>query len=546
MPTLPGMEQPGLEAGREAYQRKDWSAALAAFRPLDERGALGASDLELLSTTVYMLGDVAGMLETLERAHHAYLEEGDVLTAARAALWLAAGHASRGKLALSNGWLERGQRLLQPIEEDCVERGYMILPSMLRSQATGDHEKVIELAREAADIGRRFEEADLVALAAHTGARAMLAQGSTEEAIRILDEVMVSATGGELSSRVTGIVYCGVVECCFETHEIRRAAEWTEALSTWIAGQPDLVAFTDQCLAHRSEILRLQGAWDEALVEARRSREHRARGLTAGQVAYQEAEIHRARGDFAEAEEAYQQTGLNGSEPQPGLALLRVQQGNFDAAAASIRRALNETTDLPDRSRLLIGQIEVMLEIGDVLAAQEAAVELTRVAERTGILMHQGWAAAGKGLVWLAVGDPEAALTELRHAAALWSELGIPYEQARTRLSLAEALLAVGDREGSAIEAEAARVMFDALGARADLQRLERLGDSRSNGGSGLTKRELEVLRLITSGASNRSIASTLVLSERTVDRHVSNIFVKLGVSSRAAATAHAIRSGLV
>lgn len=541
------MESGLVEEGRDAYRRSEWSKAHAVLGALDEQGGLGPADLELLSDTKFMRGDIPGMLETLERAHHAYVEADEVLPAARTAGWLGANYASRGKVAQANGWLERAQRLLDQVEGECVERGYMLLPLMFRHLDSGELTRVVEMALEADGIARQFRDADLVALSGHIHGRTLMRQGSTEEANKILDEVMISAIGGRLSPRVTGIVYCGVVDCCFQAHEIKRAAEWTSALTEWVDAQPDLVAFTDQCLAHRSEILFLQGTWNDALAEAKRAHEHKARGQVAAQAAYQQAEIHRLRGEIDLAEQAYREVGLKGVDPQPGLALLRAAQGNLDAATASMARAVAECTDLTVKVMLLAAQIEVMVETGDLLGAGAAADEMAGLVEQTRIEMHLAWAASGRGMVELARSNHESALPELREAMRRWEDLGVPYELARARFGMARALAALGDDEAADIELEAARSVFTELGALPDVRRIDdlRRGD-RPDKPHGLTQRELEVLRLLTSGASNRSIATDLVLSERTIDRHVSNIFVKLGVSSRSAATALAIRNQLV
>ena len=541
------MEPGPVQEGRDAYRRSEWSKAHAALSALDELGELGPADLELLSDTKFMLGDPAGMIETLERAHHGYVERDDVLLAARTAGWLGANYASRDKGAQASGWLERAQRLIDQVEGDCVERGYLLLPTMFRYLDSGDLDRVVELTVEADAIGRRFRDADLVALTGHLHGRALLRQGLAEEANKVLDEVMISVVGGRLSPRVTGIVYCGVVDCCFQAHEIKRAAEWTSALSAWVDSQPDLVAFTDQCLAHRSEILFLQGTWNDALAEAKLAHEHKARGQVAAQAAYQQAEIHRLRGELELAEQAYREVGLKGIDPQPGLALLRAAQGNVDAAAASIGRAVSECADLTVKAMLLAAQVEVTIEIGDLLGAEAAANDLAGIVEQTRIEMHMAWAASGRGALELARSNHDSALLGLREAIRRWNDLGVPYELARARFRMAQALAALGDDEAADIELEAARAVFFELGAAPDVRRIDdlRRGD-RTDKPHGLTQRELEVLRLLTSGASNRSIASDLVLSERTIDRHVSNIFTKLGVSSRAAATAFAIRNQLV
>ena len=541
------MEPRSVEEGRAAYRSSEWSLALAILEPFEGQGELAASDLELLATTRFMIGDIRGMLDTLERAHDAYRDSGDVLPAVRTAGWLGANYAAAGKLAQANGWIERAERLADQVEGDCVERGYLLLPTMLKYLETADLALVVPMAEEARAVGVRFGDADLVALAGHLQGRALMQQGMTREAIRVLDETMIAVTAGRLTPRVTGLVYCGVVECCFEIHEITRAAEWTNALSAWVDAQPDLVAFTDQCLAHRSEILRLQGAWDEAMEEARLANGPRARPSVSAQASYQEAEIHRLRGQIDLAELAYKEVGLKGVDPQPGLALVRAAQGNLEAARSSLTRALAEIRDPAEKTVLLAAHVEVLLADGDQIGARAAAEKLSGIAERTQTGMHLAWAATGRGQVALAQSTYEEALQEMRDAARRWAELNVPYELARARCGAAEALAGLGDSEAADVELEAAEAIMSGLGATPDLERIEALrGRGATVRRHGLTGREMEILRWVTTGASNRVIAEQLVLSERTVDRHVSNIYTKLGVSSRAAATALAIKSQLV
>jgi DNA-binding CsgD family transcriptional regulator/tetratricopeptide (TPR) repeat protein len=537
----------GLIRGRRAFSENNWSESYETLSELDRRGELAPEDLEMLATAAFMLGRIGDMISALERAHHAYMSGGEVFPAVRTALWLGTNLASRGKFAQASGWLERATRLMEPVKEDRLERGYMLLPAMFKSMAAQEYEKVAETAIEAASIGRRFGDYDLVAHAVHVQGRALIRQGKAQEGIRLLDEVMVAATAEELSPMVTGLVYCSVIEGCYEIGEIRRAAEWTMALSAWCDGQPDLVAFTNQCLAHRAEIMQLQGVWQAALEQARRAHQRKARGLIAAQAYYQQAEIHRLQGELGLAEEDYRNVSLSGGDPQPGLARLRLAQGNPDASVASLGRALAESEDMLQRLAILPAFVDVTLAVDDVPAARRACDELEAIASQTDIDMHRAWSTYARGVVDLADGLPAAAIPSLRDAFKLWQALGVPHEMARTRTSLARALLAVGDEDTASLEFEAARLTFADLGATPEMLEVDSVSGAREFGKThDMTPREVEVLRLLTTGDTNRSIAEKLVLSERTVDRHVSNIFAKLGVSTRSAATSHAYRHRLV
>jgi DNA-binding CsgD family transcriptional regulator len=497
-----------------------------------------------------MLGRYEGWPSALERAHHLHADAGEHLRAVRCAFWLGVLLALQGEMGQASGWLGRAGRLLEREGGDCVERGYMLIPVVLQREGAGDHAGAHAAAADAAAIGERFGDADLFSLAVHAQGRALVGQGRIEEGLGLLDEAMVAVVAGELSPIVTGIVYCSVIDGCQEVRALRRAREWTAAMTRWCERQPDLVSFSGRCLVHRAEIMQHDGAWPEALEEARRAGERCARVMNraaAAQAHYREGEVHRLRGDFAAAEDAYRETSRYGWEPQPGLALLRLAQGGAEAAAAAMRRALGEARDAPQRLRLLPAYVEVMLAAGDAGEARGACRELEGLAagREDGVL---GAIVAGaRGAVALAEGDAWAALVALRQAWRLWEELEVPYEAARARVLVGLACRALGDDDALALELEAARGAFARLGAAPDLARAEALsGSAAAVASHGLTTRELQVLRLVAAGATNRAIAGALVLSERTVDRHVSNIFTKIGVSSRAAATAFAYEHRLV
>ena len=516
----------------------------------DQAAPLGAEDLELLATAAFMIGREDDCLSSLERAYHVYLDAGEALCAVRCAFWLGMNLALRGEMGRATGWLGRAQRLVEREERDCVERGYLLVPVMLRHEAIGDWEAAYATAADAAEIGERFGDADLLALAVHEQGCALIQQGRIEEGLGLLDEAMVAVTAGELSPIVTGIVYCSVITGCQEVYALHRAREWTAALTRWCEQQPDMVSFTGRCLVHRAEIMELHGAWRDALEEARRAHQRCVQGnnrSAAAQAFYRQGEVHRLQGRFSAAEEAYRDSSRYGWEPQPGLALLRLAQENDDAAAAAIRRAVGETTEPLKRARLLPAYVEIMLAVGDAEEARSACRELQEISAQYKSGMLGAMVAHAEGAVALAEGDARAALLALRRAWQVWQELEVPYEAARVRVLIGLACRALGDDDTAALELEAARGVFAQLGATPDLARVDSLTRRAPSGDAhGLTLRELQVLRLVAAGETNRAIATELVLSGRTVDRHVSNIFAKLGVSSRAAATAYAYKHQLV
>jgi DNA-binding CsgD family transcriptional regulator len=489
-----------------------------------------------------MLGHELEHIAALERAHEVHVEAGRPAHAARCAFWLTIALLLRGQLGPATGWLSRGERLVAGIG-DCVERGYLLMPHVVMHQIQGDRPAALAGATEAGEIAERFGEPDLFALAGVERGRSLLLLGEIGDGLRMLDEAMVGAARGELSPIVTGLVYCSVIDGCQSVCELRRAQEWTAALTQWCDEQRDMVAFTGRCLVHRAEIMQLHGAWDDALREAERAGTRA--GRVAGHAHYRCGELHRLHGDLSAAEDAYRDASRSGAEPQPGLALLRRDQGDTAAAVAAIRRAIAEAVEPIDRIRLLPAGVEIMLDAGETESARALCDELEQLTPAFASTLLNALAGQARGAVDLAAGDPRGALTALRAASRAWQDLGAPYEAARVRVLLGRACRDLGDADSAQLELEAARESFAALAATPDVDRVDALL-GRADDSHGLTARELEVLRLVAAGETNKAIAARLVLSERTVDRHVSNIFAKLGASSRTAATAYAYQHGLV
>jgi ATP/maltotriose-dependent transcriptional regulator MalT len=539
-----------LERGRRSYAARAWKDAYAALSSADRAAPLGGADLDLLAASAGLLGRYDEHLALLERAHHSHLEAGETLPAVRSAFWVGMFSAQRGELSRATGWFGRAHRLLERENRDCAERGYLLVTAMTAQEEAGDFEAALATTVEAARIAERFGDAELVALALYERGRLLAKQGKIDAGLALLDEVMVAVTTGELSPIVTGILYCSVIADCQRAYDLRRAREWTAALTRWCREQPEMFAFTPRCLVHRAEIMEVDGAWPKALAEAERAAEQYtlvSDRVATGEALYRQAEIHRLRGDDGAAEVMYRQASSCGWEPQPGLALLRLAQGAGDAAVAAIRRVLSQTTEPMPRAGLLPAYVEIMLAVGDLDEARRACRELEEITEhyRGGTL--GATVAQARGAVALAEGDAEAALVALREAAQLWHELGAPYESARVRTLVGLACRQVGDADAAEMELDAASRAFAELGAAPDVTRVEELTDSAlPKPVGGLTAREVEVIQLVATGRTNRAIADELGISEKTVARHMSNVFRKLGVSSRSAVTAFAYEHDLV
>jgi DNA-binding NarL/FixJ family response regulator len=399
---------------------------------------------------------------------------------------------------------------------------------------------------EAGEIAEHLADPGAAMFARMCSGYALILEERVAEGMALLDEVMVSVTADEVAPMLAGIAYCQVISLCQAVFDLRRARAWTEALTRWCDSQPDIVPFRGNCLVHRCEILQLQGAWTEAHDSAREACEWLAGPPSwdaLGSAHYQLAEIQRLRGELTQAEASYRRASLAGRDPEPGMSLLRVAQGRIDLALRAIRRALDETEDPIARSRLLPAGVEIMLEARDLDRARAAADELDGIAAQHGVPFLSALSAQASGAVLLAKGDARAALSRLRAAHRSWRELDAPHQTARLRLLIALACRELGDAASAELEFEAARGTFEQLGAVPDLDRLARLAGGFRPGD--LSPRESEVLTLVAAGKTNRAIATELFISEKTVARHVSNILTKLGLSSRAEATAYAFKHGL-
>lgn len=536
---------PGVLRAREAFARRGWAEARQVYGACS---GLGASDLESWGLAAFLTGHDQEAQAIRERAHRAYLAEADVEGASRTAFWLGLSLVMSGEPARAGGWFAVMRQLSVDRRESSRWHGYAALNLGMMSLLARRYDESLTQLTQALETARQYDDIDLRLLATSGHGQALLALGRVGEGMSELDEVMVLATASAASPQAVGQVYCAVISVCRGSLDLERVSEWTDALSRWCDAQPDLQPYRGQCLVHRSEVLQVRGRWDEALVETERvlgNDRRRERDAALGMALYQRAELHRLRGDDRQAEQGYRDALAAGHDPQPGLALLRLAQGKGESALLSLRRALGETAAPFLRVRLLPALVEVAIATEDLGAADEAVRELDDAAARLDSVYARAIAGTASGALALVRGRHQEALAGLRAALSDWAQLDAPYEVARCRVLLARACQEVGDLETARLEVEAARSLFHELGARRDLAVLDG-SRARPSAPAGLTPREVEVLRLVARGASNREVAAELVLSEKTVARHVANIFVKIRVSSRAAATAFAYDENLV
>ena len=533
------------------HRSDKWTETYKQLRKADQELALEPQDLETFALAAYLTGKDAEGFKILERAHQGYLNREKTVQAIRCAFWLGLMLMNAGEKARSSGWMARVERLLNEKKvPDCAEKGLILIPEALGALSAGDDARAQKLFGRAVAIGEKFTDTDLIALGRLGHGQAMIQQGEVAKGIKLLDETMITVETEEVFPVVHGIVYCAVIETCRKVWDLRRAQEWTSALTRWCAAQPDIVPFRGQCLVRRAEILQFHGEWSKALEESMEACALLTRPPgepAAGEAYYLKAGLHRLLGDFEVAEECYREAAKWGRKPQPGLALLRLAQGQKDAAETSIRNTLQETKDTKYRAELLPAVVSIMLAVKKTAEAVEATKELCDIANLFDAPYLYAISSYCQGAVFLAAGSVQPALEHLQKALKFWNILHLPYETACTSELKGLVYREMKDKDNSELELAAAKWIFEQLRAMPDLERVNRLLNKEPVYQThGLTLRELQVLRRVASGKTNKFVAGELFISERTVDRHVSNIFNKLGVSSRVEATTFAFKNKIL
>ena len=536
-----------LSEARTAFAEHRWADARRAFSSAREVGALEAEDLAGLGEAAWWQGDIDESLKVFEEAYRLYLAraEPDPRAAGRLAMEIGYFWFLRGEEAIGSGWFARSQRLLEP-EPDAVEHGYLQSVAIDMAIEGGDFDTAIATAREILELSRRHDDETLEAMALVGEGIATVKRGDVAAGMSILDEAMLPVVAGRVEAAYAGNIYCQLMKVCHELADVQRAHQWTDSTERWCEDFEDAVMFLGICRVHRAQLMQRRGEWDRAETEALQVCRDLA-DMNVGAVAegwYQLAELHRLRGDLQQADDAYREAHERGRNPQPGMALLRLAQGDPQAANRELLSALELAADDLARAPLWAVQVEIAAALGDSDAAREASARLTEAAELFGSsgLLAEGCEARGR--LALAVDDVAVATSEFQSACRQWQVLQAPYRAARARVLLARAHQKAENLPAAERELDAAAGVFASLGAQLDAQGVV---DLRSGGvrPGGLTRREVEVLAIIADGKTNKEAAEELFLSEKTVSRHLANIYNKLGVSSRTAAAAYAFQHGI-
>jgi DNA-binding CsgD family transcriptional regulator/predicted negative regulator of RcsB-dependent stress response len=533
-----------LSEARELFAAYRWRRCVEVLtdaEPLDGEGLL------LLGRAAHLIGADERSADAYARAYQGFLSTGEVRRAARSALTVSLVLENAGEAVRSKAWAARGERLVEEHDLGGGEAGWVL--SYRAHVLLAEHRvpEALLVAQEGEQVALAARDADAVVLCRLTIGFAFLFSGRQADAVAVFDEIMLAVSSDETSPAVVGMCYCFSIAACVLVRDVVRARAWTVTLDRWCAARPDLVAYRGTCLVHRAQMSALDGNWTGALDEATNA-QALLRGTAAGQAAYQLGEVHRLMGSGARAEDCYRRANALGFQPEPGLSRLRTGQGRPDTAVHTLQRLCAEPRPPADRAELLAARAEGELALGDAAAARASAVELREIADVLASPLLSGLADQCLGAVLLAENRPDSALDVLRTAQQRWSELDVPHAGAQVRVLTGRCLRALGDREAAELEFEAARECFERLGAAPDLVGLDELtgqGPAEVRPG-GLTDREVEVVRLVAAGHTNRAIAGRLCLSEKTVARHLANVYAKLDVPSRAAATAYAYDHGLL
>jgi class 3 adenylate cyclase len=465
-----------LAAGRAAFERNDWSEAYELLKQADAEASLEGKNLELFATAALWAGEFKDALLVMERAYAALLQEGEKAKAAQVAVQLAHDYSGQLQMAVAQGWMSRAKRLLEE-EPEGPAHGYLALQEALFTLGKHDFDQAIVLSKRAEEIGKRFGDRNLEVRGMQRQGSALIEKGEVAEGQLLLDEASTAAFGGELDPHSTLIVYCNTIGACRDVADYDRAGEWTDRANEFCESI-SASAFPGLCRVNRAEVMRFKGKLNEASEAAGQAGEELRLWCPriAGAAFYELGETRLRLGELSQAEAAFREADEYGKDPEPGLSLLRLGQGNVKGALSSIRRALSDgSLGIPARVRLLPAAVEIAIVGEELDEAEGYADQLVEAADTYDTSALKASGAFAHGNVKLARGDAAGAYNCLRQARTFWDATGATYDVARTREALGRAARLDGDEERAVWEFQAAAARFERLGALRDAERLAEL-----------------------------------------------------------------------
>ena len=527
-----------LRAARTAHVRRDWRVAYDAFVRAGEDTPLCTDDLDAMAVAAWRLGRGKESLRVAERVF-AQLARTDPPSAAMKAVDLALAWLTRGDVNIGQGWMNRARRLLDGAPEGTTH-GYLAYLDALTAVMTGDAQALRQRVHELREMCGRLDSPAVTALCNVAEALAAIGDARMAEAYGLIDEAMLPVLADQVPIDWAGDIYCVVLNQCHRLADLPRMRAWTQSMERWCTDFAPSANYGGVCDVHRLQLMAGTddyGRLEARLVGASRSLEE-VNSWAAGAGYYELGEVRRLRGDTDGAFAAFARARALGIEPQPGQALLRCRIGDSDTAWTELRVAL-AGEDRLGRMRLLRGAVEVALARGGLDEAERHCAELESGAEAFGTPGFRAWAAHARGAILARREQHTAALERLEAALREYRTQQSRYETAQVYEWMAIAHRGLGEDDLAAADLATAESIYTQLG-------VEPAQVCGSGSPGGLTRREIEILTRIASGATNKQVAEQIFISERTVGRHLANIFSKLGVSTRTAAVTWAYTNNVV
>ncbi|AKK26107.1 helix-turn-helix transcriptional regulator [Mycobacterium sp. EPa45] len=523
-----------LQAARSAYAHGDWRTAYDQFTAAQETQELSTDDLSSYGMAAWRLGYGRQSMQLSEQAFNRLNAANDVQGAAMKAVEVALQWLNGGNWAITRVWLNRARRLNEKHPDDQVLAYVLYLESALAGEE-GHRDLAAELVEQLGEVTTRLNSPGFNALLSTATGVTMLPFARTTEAFAQLDEAMMPVLADQVPVDWAGDIYCAVIHECHRMADLSRMRSWFEAMEVWRQG-PKVSSswYGTTCEVHKMDLH--SATKDYAHVEQRLLDALAKLGdfpSTAGQGYYELGEVRRRRGDIAGAREAFDKARDLDHDPQPGEALLRCQLGEDTAAATDLRMRIDAEHDSINRVRLLPAAVDIALARNKIDEADQCCTELEADAEKFDSPGFRAWALQARGAVLVKQSREAEALPILQDALRRYRSTQCRYDMAQVYEWMSLARRGTGDIAGAEADAANAAAIYQQLGAVST-----RAVPAAAPGG--LTKRELEVLAGVAAGLSNRDVAKKLFISEKTTARHLANIYVKIGVSSRTAAAAWA------